>query len=100
MNDPVLFINSVSDKKEGTTNQDYFDSREITNRKKQIKHRIDDLRAMIFFKISAYALISTNNSKIEGFIDTIDEQNIYLNNKNVIKKVNIDDIEDIVVRKV
>ena len=100
MNDPILFINSVSDKKEGTSNQDYYDSRENDiNKKKLVKHRIDDIKAMSFFNISIYVKVKTKVDNYEGIFNNVDEEYLYLINKNAINKICIDDIEDIVVRK-
>ena len=99
MNDPLLYINSVSDKNEGSSNQEYYDSREISNKKKLIKHRIEDLRAMMFFKFKIYVIILTNEGKVEGIVNNVDDGFIYINKKETIKKVNIIDIEDILIKK-
>ena len=35
INDPTLFIDSVSDKRDGNENQDFFDSRNVKRNKKR-----------------------------------------------------------------
>ena len=99
MNDPVLFINSVNDKKEGKENQDYFDSRVNSNKKKLLEHRLEDIKAMSFFKMNIYVIVITKDNMYEGVLNSIDDEIIYLNSKENVKKILIKDIEEIFVKK-
>ena len=99
-NDPLLFIDSVFDKKEGKENQEVFDSRQNINKKKNlILHRIEDIRAMMFFKLKIYLFIKTKQGLYEGYIENIDDKEIYLKDKESLKIVPIYEIEDIIVKK-
>ena len=101
INDPVLFIDSVSDKKDGKENQETFDSRHNINKKKNlILHRIEDIKAMTFFKIKIYIFIQTKQGVYEGFVENIDDKEIYLKDNDLLKRVVINDIEDIIIKKI
>lgn len=99
-NDPLLFIDSVFEKKEGKENQEVYDSRQIINKKKKlITYRIEDIRAMMFFKINIYLFIQTKEGLFEGYIENINDEEIYLKDKDTIKRIEINTIEDIIVKK-
>ncbi|MDE7161773.1 MAG: hypothetical protein K2N65_03325, partial [Anaeroplasmataceae bacterium] len=70
INDPTLFIDSVSDKKEGNENQDFFDSRNV-KRKKVAHHRLEDIEAMLYYRIHVLAEIYTKQGTFEGIVEEV-----------------------------
>ena len=46
INDPTLFIDSVSDKRDGNENQDFLIA-EMLKEKKVAHHRLEDIEAML-----------------------------------------------------
>jgi hypothetical protein len=69
-NDPLLFIQTVDDKKVSTSNQEYYDSRRST-KKKHCKYRLEDIRAMLFYRINILAEITTKNNYYEGIVTDV-----------------------------
>lgn len=69
-NDPLLFIQTVDDKKINTSNQEYFDSRRNT-KKMHCKYRLEDIRAMLFYRINILAEITTKNNVYEGVVTDV-----------------------------
>ena len=100
-NDPLLFIDSVLNKKVGKENQEIYDSRQSINKKKNlILHRIEDINAMMFFKIKIYLFIQTKHNFYEGIVESINDEEIYLKDKDSLKRVLVNEIEDIIVKKI
>ena len=59
-NDPLLFIDSVLDKKVGKENQEIYDSRQSINKKKNlILHRMEDI-LLLLFKLKYIYLFKLN----------------------------------------
>lgn len=98
MNDPLLFIDSVTDKRECNSNQEEYDSRQ-NSRKKVAKHRIDDIEAMLYYRIHVLAEIYTKNAKFEGVVKSVDENGLMLQMDNRIEVIPIIDIQDINILK-
>lgn len=98
MNDPLLFIDSVIDKNDCNSNQVEFDSRQ-NSRKKIAKHRLDDIEAMLYYRIHVLAEIYTKHAKLEGVVKSVDDAGLVLQmaNKEVI--IPIIDIQDINILK-
>lgn len=98
MNDPTLFIDSVSDKKEGSENQDFFDSRNV-KRKKVAFHRLEDIEAMLYYRIYVLAEIYTKEATYEGIVEDVSDLGLKLRMENEIKLIPIVEIEDINILK-
>lgn len=83
-NEPLLFIQTVDDKKVNTSNQEYFDSRQNT-KKKHCKYRLEDIKAMLFYRINILAEITTKTSVYEGIVTDVfsDGIIIQINNNNI-----------------
>ena len=83
-NDQLLFIQTVEDKKANTSNQEYFDSR-VSTKKKHCKYRLEDIKAMLFYRINILAEITTKNDVFEGVVVDVFSDGIIMqiNNKNV-----------------
>ncbi len=98
MNDPLLFIDSVNDKVEATSNQEVFDSRNKTAKDKA-KYRLDDIEAMLYYRIRVVAEIYTKANKYEGLVLSCDKNGINLqtDEKNVF--ISLDEIEFINILK-
>jgi hypothetical protein len=69
-NEPLLFIQTVDDKKANTSNQEYFDSRRST-KKKHCKYRLEDIKAMLFYRINILAEITTKTQVFEGIVTDV-----------------------------
>lgn len=98
MNDPLLFIDSVKDKNEASSNQEYYDSR-IKSRKMVAKHRIDDIKAMLYYRIHVLAEIYTKTVTYEGVVKEVTEAGLRLQMENQEIMINLSDIEDINILK-
>lgn len=98
MNDPTLFIDSVSDKKEGSENQDFFDSRTVS-RKKVAKHRLEDIEAMLYYRIHVLAEIYTKNKTYEGIVQEVSDVGLKLQVENKVILIPMIEIEDINILK-
>ncbi len=98
INDPTLFIDSVSDKKDGNENQDFFDSRNI-RRKKVAHHRLEDIEAMLYYRIHVLAEIYTKTKTYEGLVEDVNELGLKLQTDNGIISIPIVEIEDINILK-
>lgn len=83
-NDPLLFIATVDDKKSNNSNQEYFDSR-LSTKKKQCKYRLEDIKAMLFYRINILAEITTKKEILEGIVVDVFSDGLILliNGKNV-----------------
>ena len=97
-NEPTLFIESVSDKKDGKENQDFFDSRK-TSRKKIAYHRLEDIKAMLYYRIHILVEIYTKSNKYEGIVEDVSELGLKLLMDDEIKLIPIVEIEDINILK-
>lgn len=98
MNEPLLFIDSVSDKRDCNSNQEEYDSRQNT-RKKIAKHRLDDIEAMLYYRIHVLAEIYTKFEHLEGVVKSLDENGLVLQMDNKTRIVPIIDIQDINILK-
>lgn len=98
LNDPTLFIDSVSDKKDGSENQDFYDSRNAT-RKKVAYHRLEDIKAMLYYRIHVLAEVYTKEGTYEGIVEEATDSGLKLQMENEIKNIPIVLIEDINILK-
>ena len=98
INDPTLFIDSVSDKRDGNENQDFFDSRNV-KRKKIAHHRLEDIEAMLYYRIHVLAEIYTKQGTYEGIVEEVNELGLKLQMENELKVIPIVEIEDINILK-
>lgn len=97
-NDPTLFIHSVSDKNDGNENQDFYDSRNVT-RKKVAKHRLEDIKAMLFYRIHVLAEVYTKNRVYEGMVTEVSDIGLDLQMEDQKILIPIIEIEDINILK-
>jgi hypothetical protein len=83
-NDPLLFIQTADDKKNCNSNQEYFDSR-VSTKKKQCKYRLEDIKAMLFYRINILAEITTKKEVFEGVVTDVFSDGLVLliNDKNI-----------------
>ena len=98
MNDPTLFIDSVSDKNQANENQEYFDSRTV-KRKKVAKHRLEDIQAMLYYRILVLAEIYTKEHKYEGIVEEVSKIGLKLRMEDQVLTIPIVEIEDINILK-
>lgn len=97
-NDPLLFIDSVKDEAKATSNQEFFDSRS-TSRKKVARHRLEDIEAMLYYRIHVLAEIHTKDRIIEGIVTKVSEDGLVLQTEDKEIKIPIVDIVDINILK-
>ncbi|MBE6137173.1 MAG: hypothetical protein E7176_02120 [Erysipelotrichaceae bacterium] len=97
-NDPLLFIDTVSDKNEISSNQEIYDSR-IKTRKRVAKHRLEDIEAMLYYRIHVLAEVYTKTTHYEGIVKSVgaDGLKLAIENKEIL--IPIIDIEDINILK-
>ncbi len=98
-NEPILFIDSVSINKEGRENQETYDSRNPCA-KKNVKHRIIDLSAMLIYQIKVYCEIKTRNRSYMGYVKEVTNQSIILEQNKEVEEIKIFDIESINILKI
>ena len=98
-NDPLLFIDSITDKKDKDNNQEVFDSR-YANKRALYKHRIDDIRAMLFYRINVIAEITTKTEIIEGLVIEVKDEGLIMKKDGKKIVIPIDSIQDINIIKV
>lgn len=94
MNDPLLFIDSIIQKKEAESNQEFFDSR-VNTIKSKAKYRLDDIAAMLYYRINVYAEVYTKKERLEGEVTNCNELGITLRldkEKRLIPLVEIESI--------
>lgn len=97
-NDPLLFIDSVSDRNENLSNQEIYDSR-IKTRKKVAKHRLEDIEAMLYYRIHVLAEVYTKTTHYEGIVKSLNNDGLKLKLENDEILIPIIDIEDINILK-
>lgn len=90
MNNPILFIDSVNDKKDGNENQEFFDSRN-SKKKRLAKYRLEDIEAMLYYRIHVLAEVYTKDYTYEGIVLELSEKGIVLQLDN--KKITIPLVE-------
>ena len=96
MNNPLLFIQSVSDDNNASSNQEYYDSR-VKSRKSVAKHRLEDIEAMLYYRINVLAEIKTKDDIIEGIVLECNENGLRIQGDdreilipiNIIENINI-----------
>lgn len=98
-NDPLLYIDSVKDNIDyNSSNQIVFDSR--YNTKKSIaRHRLEDIKAMLYFKINILVEIKTKNSYYEGIVLSYNDEGLKLKTLNKELIIPIYDIENVNILK-
>lgn len=97
-NDPLLFIQTVNDKKSNTSNQEYFDSR-VNIKKKHCKYRLEDIRAMLFYRINILAEIITKTKVYEGIVTDVFSDGIILQITNESITIPLIDVVEINILK-
>lgn len=98
MNDPLLFIDSVKDENKTSSNQEYYDSR-IKTRKHVAHHRLEDIEAMLFYRIHVLAEIKTKARTYEGIVLEVSSNGLRLQIEDNEILININEIEDINILK-
>ncbi len=97
-NDPLMFIDSFKLNNENMSNQEIFDSR--YQKRSLKKYRLEDIKAMMLYRINVLCEIITKKGKIEGFVKELNEENIKVNAEdNKTYLVSLDDILDINILK-
>ena len=97
-NDPTLFIDSVTDKVDGNENQEFFDSRNH-KRKKVAYHRLEDIEAMLYYRIHVLVEVYTKNKTYEGIVEEVNELGLKLQMDDELIIIPIVEIESINILK-
>ncbi|MGM9970563.1 MAG: hypothetical protein ACI35S_09240 [Anaeroplasma sp.] len=98
MNKPLLFIDSVTDSKDSSSNQEYFDSRTNTTKAKA-RYRLEDIEAMLYYRIHVLAEIRTKNKSYEGIVLECSEAGLILQIENDKVTIPLHEIEGINILK-
>ena len=97
MNGPLLFIDTISENV-NSSNQEFFDSR-IKSKKAKAKYRVEDIEAMLYYRIHVLAEIYTKTATYEGVVLSVDKTGLRLQKENKIIEILLDDIENINILK-
>jgi hypothetical protein len=97
-NDPLLFIDSVSDKKDANPNQESYDSR-IGTKRNLYKHRLDDINAMLYYRINVLAEVTTRTGIVEGVVIDVKDEGLTLKKDGNEIVIPINSIKDINILK-
>ncbi|MBO5712456.1 MAG: hypothetical protein J6R47_06405 [Acholeplasmatales bacterium] len=97
-NDPLLFIDSVNDRKNTNSNQETYDSR-VGIKKTLYKHRLDDIKAMLYYRINVLAEVTTRTGIVEGMVLEVKDEGLTLNNDGNQIVIPISSIKDINILK-
>lgn len=93
-----MFIDSFKLNNENVSNQEVFDSR--YQKRSLKKYRLEDIKAMMLYRINVLCEIITKNGKIEGVVKELNEENIKVtDDDNKTYLVSLDDIIDINILK-
>lgn len=97
MNGPLLFIDTISENV-NSSNQEFFDSR-IKSKKAKAKYRVEDIEAMLYYRIHVLAEIETKDKRYEGVVLECSEKGIELQMDEKKILIPIYEIEDINILK-
>lgn len=97
MNGPLLFIDTISDNV-NSSNQEYFDSR-IKSKRTKAKYRVEDIEAMLYYRIHVLAEIETKTTRYEGVVLECSDKGIKLQMDEKKMLIPIYEIEDINILK-
>lgn len=96
-NDPLMFIDSFKTNLENTGNQKDYDSR---NKKKNLKkYRLEDIKAMLLYRINVLCEIRFDDDKIEGIVTKLDEETLTVRIDRSLKEIPISSIKEINILK-
>lgn len=99
-NDPLLFIDSVKKHDDlASSNQTIYDSR-IKTRKEVAKHRLEDIKAMLYYRINVLAEIKTFNKLYEGIVTYVSIDGLRFKTATNDLLIPIKDIDDINILKI
>ncbi len=83
---PLLFIDTVSQMKE---------SKDILRANKVYLNRLDDIKAMLYYKIDILIEVKMKNTLIEGVVKSVDESGLKLIVNNQEKTISLNEIDNI-----
>lgn len=97
VNDPLMFIDSFKTNQEEKGNQKIFDSR--LQKKSLKKYRLEDINAMLMYRINVLCEITLRDKKVEGIVCDLDEDNMTIKIDKTKFQIPIYDIIDINILK-
>ena len=83
---PLMFIDTITQINDSITN---------TKKEKVFLNRLDDIKAMLYYKMDILIEVKTKNTLIEGVVKSVDESGLKLIVGNQEKNINLRDIENI-----
>lgn len=87
---PLMFIDSIQEMKE--TNKTFL-------RKNVSLNRLDDIKAMLYYKMNILVEVKTKNTLTEGVVKSVDEDGLKIDFKGNIINIRLDEIENINILK-
>lgn len=92
-----MYIDSVKTNLDASSNQKEFDSR--IHKKNLKKYRLEDIKAMLLYRINVLCEIFFDDLKLEGIVVNLDEEFLSLKVEKEIKMISISSIKDINILK-
>lgn len=87
---PLMFIDSISKMKE-TDNS--------INKRSVSLNRLDDIKAMLYYKMNILVEVKTKNTLTEGVVKSVDNDGLKIDSKGNIINIRLDEIENINILK-
>ena len=79
---PLMFIDSI---------QEINDTKKETQRNVSL-NRIDDIKAMLYYKMDILIEVKTKNTLIEGVVKSVDEKGLTIEADNKLEVIKLDEI--------
>lgn len=94
-NEPLLFIDTVSENRNGVENMSVYDSR--NKPKKNIDYRLEDIKAMLLYKFHVNCEIKTSTAIYNGLVVGITDNYVCLKTNNLEVNISIQEIDSITI---
>lgn len=87
---PLMFIDSIQEMKE---------TDKTLNKRNVSLNRLDDIEAMLYYKMNILVEIRTKNTLTEGVVKSVDNDGLKIDSKGNIINIRLDEIENINILK-
>lgn len=87
---PLMFIDSIQEMKE---------TDKTLNKRNVSLNRLDDIEAMLYYKMNILVEVRTKNTLTEGVVKSVDNDGLKIDSKGNIINIRLDEIENINILK-
>ncbi len=87
---PLMFIDSIQKMKE---------TDKTLNKRNVSLNRLDDIEAMLYYKMNILVEVRTKNTLTEGVVKSVDNDGLKIDSKGNIINIRLDEIENINILK-